>query len=55
MNPEYLLAHFKRLTSSLSRSQLATLAGVFIAVVGVLVGGLLGSFGGERGASALVR
>lgn len=38
MNPEDLLAHFKRLTATLSRTQLATLAGVFVAVVGVLVG-----------------
>jgi flagellar M-ring protein FliF len=38
VNPDQLLAHFKRLTSTLSASQLATLAGVFLAVVGVLVG-----------------
>lgn len=38
MNPEQLLAHFKRLTASLSTQQLLTLAGVFVAVVGVLVG-----------------
>ena len=38
MNPEQLLAHFKRLTASLSTQQMLTLAGVFVAVVGVLVG-----------------
>ncbi len=38
MNPDQLLAHFKRLTSTLSTTQLASLAGVFVAVVGVLVG-----------------
>jgi len=38
VNPEDLLTHFKRLTATLSRTQLATLAGVFVAVVGVLVG-----------------
>ena len=38
MNPEDLLAHLKRLTASLSWQQIGTLAGVFVAVVGVLVG-----------------
>ena len=38
MNPDQLLAHFKRLTSTLSTTQLASLAAVFVAVVGVLVG-----------------
>ncbi len=38
MNPDQILAQLKRLTSSLSRQQLATVAGVFVAVVGVLVG-----------------
>lgn len=38
MNPEDLLAHFKRLTASLSWTQIGTLVGVFLAVVGVLVG-----------------
>ncbi len=38
MNPEQLLAHFKRLTATLSRTQMATLAAVFVAVVGVIVG-----------------
>ena len=38
MNPEDLLAHLKRLTASLSWTQIGTLAGVFLAVVGVLVG-----------------
>lgn len=38
MNPDDLLAHLKRLTASLSWQQIGTLAGVFVAVVGVLVG-----------------
>lgn len=38
MNPDQLLAHFKRLTSTLSATQLASLAAVFVAVVGILVG-----------------
>lgn len=38
MNPDQLLAHFKRLTSTLSKTQLITLAAVFVAVVGILVG-----------------
>lgn len=38
MNPDQLLAQFKRLTASLSRSQLITVAAVFVAVVGILVG-----------------
>ena len=38
MNLEDLLAHLKRLTASLSWQQIGTLAGVFVAVVGVLVG-----------------
>ena len=38
MNPDQLFAHFKRLTSTLSTTQLASLAAVFVAVVGVLVG-----------------
>jgi flagellar M-ring protein FliF len=38
LNPEQLAAHIKRLTETLSRQQLITLASVFIAVVGVLVG-----------------
>jgi flagellar M-ring protein FliF len=38
VNPDQLFAHFKRLTSTLSTTQLASLAAVFVAVVGVLVG-----------------
>jgi flagellar M-ring protein FliF len=38
VNPDQLLAHFKRLTSSLSTTQMLTLGGVFAAVVGILVG-----------------
>lgn len=38
MTPDQLLAHLKRLTSTLTPRQLATLAGVFVAVVGVVVG-----------------
>lgn len=38
MNPDQLLAHFKRLTGSLSKQQIVSLVGVFVAVVGVLVG-----------------
>ncbi|MGC4085800.1 MAG: flagellar basal-body MS-ring/collar protein FliF [Vicinamibacterales bacterium] len=38
MNPDQLFAQFKRLTSSLSRQQLATVVVVFLAVVGILVG-----------------
>jgi len=38
VNPDQLLAQFKRLTASLSGTQLATVAAVFVAVVGVLVG-----------------
>ena len=38
MNPEQLLAHLKRLTATLSPRQLATLGGVFVGVVGVVVG-----------------
>jgi flagellar M-ring protein FliF len=38
VNPDQLLAHLKRLTSSLSGQQLATLAGVFLAVVGIVAG-----------------
>ncbi|MDH4062959.1 MAG: flagellar basal-body MS-ring/collar protein FliF, partial [Acidobacteriota bacterium] len=38
MTPEQLFAHLKRLTQTLTPWQLATLAGVFIAVVGVVAG-----------------
>jgi flagellar M-ring protein FliF len=38
VNPEQLLAHFKRLTSTLTARQIATLAAVFVAVVGVVAG-----------------
>jgi flagellar M-ring protein FliF len=38
VNPEQLFAHFKKLTSALSPSQLAGLAAIFIAVVAVVVG-----------------
>ncbi len=38
MNIDQLLAQFKKLTSNLSTAQLAGLAGVFVAVVGVVVG-----------------
>jgi flagellar M-ring protein FliF len=38
VNPEQLFAHLKKLTSALSPSQLAGLAAIFVAVVGVVVG-----------------
>lgn len=38
MSPDQLLAHLKRLTSTLTPRQIATLAGVFVAVVAVVVG-----------------
>ncbi|MEZ5284224.1 MAG: flagellar basal-body MS-ring/collar protein FliF [Vicinamibacterales bacterium] len=38
MNPEQILAHLKRLTTTLTIKQIATLVGVFLAVVGVVAG-----------------
>jgi flagellar M-ring protein FliF len=38
VNPEQLLAPLKRLTSTLSARQIATLAGAFVGVVGIVVG-----------------
>ncbi|MGE0463721.1 MAG: flagellar basal-body MS-ring/collar protein FliF [Vicinamibacterales bacterium] len=38
MSPDQLLAHLKRLTSTLTPRQIASLAGVFVAVVGVVAG-----------------
>jgi len=38
VNPDQLLAQFKRLTGTLSGQQLAMIAAVFVAVVGILVG-----------------
>lgn len=38
MNPDQLLAQLKRLTGTLSTGQLATMAGVFVAVVALVVG-----------------
>jgi flagellar M-ring protein FliF len=38
MNPDQILAHLKRLATTLTPRQMATLAGVFVAVVGVVVG-----------------
>lgn len=38
MNPEQILAHLKRLTSTLSTAQLVTLVAAFLGVVGVTVG-----------------
>jgi flagellar M-ring protein FliF len=38
VTPELLLAHLKRLTSTLTPRQMASLAAVFVAVVGVVVG-----------------
>jgi flagellar M-ring protein FliF len=38
VNPEQLLAHLKRLGSTLTRRQLATLAGAFVAVVAIVAG-----------------
>ena len=38
MNPEQILAHLKRLSSTLTPRQIATLAGVFVAVVGLVAG-----------------
>jgi flagellar M-ring protein FliF len=38
VNPEQLLAHVKRLASTLSPRQIATLAAAFVGVVGVVVG-----------------
>jgi flagellar M-ring protein FliF len=38
VNPEQLLAHAKRLSSTLTRRQIATLAAVFVAVVAVVAG-----------------
>lgn len=38
MNPDQLLAHFKGLTATLTRRQLATLAAAFIGVVAVVAG-----------------
>ena len=38
MNPDQLLAQLKRLSSTLSKQQMAVIAAVFVAVVGILVG-----------------
>lgn len=38
MNPDQLLAQFKRLTGTLSTQQMAVIAAVFVGVVGILVG-----------------
>ena len=38
MNPEQLIAHFKRLTAALTTTQLISLVAAFLGVVGVVVG-----------------
>jgi hypothetical protein len=38
MNPEQLLARLKSLTGELTRAQLASLAGAFVLVVGLVIG-----------------
>jgi flagellar M-ring protein FliF len=38
VNPEQLIAHFKRLSAALTTTQLISLAGAFLGVVGVVVG-----------------
>jgi len=42
VNPDQLQAQFKRLTASLSTQQMAVIAGVFVVVVGILVGSFIG-------------
>jgi hypothetical protein len=41
VNPEQIIAHFKRLTATLTTTQLISLAAAFLGVVGVVVGSAL--------------